>query len=67
MGKVYKKIEVVGCSDESIEKAIEAALAKAGETVHGMAWFEVMETRGAIVDNAVAEYQVTLNVGFKID
>jgi hypothetical protein len=67
MGNVYKKIEVVGCSSESIEGAIEAALAKASESVRGMAWFEVLETRGAVAGSSVAEYQVTLNVAFKID
>ena len=64
--RVYKKIRVVGCSTESYEKAIEAAVAKAGETIDGMAWFEVVEQRGAIADGGVAEYQVTVDIAFKV-
>jgi flavin-binding protein dodecin len=65
--KVYKKIRVVGCSSESYEKAIQLAVAKAGESVHGMAWFEVVEQRGALSDGKVVEYQVTVDVAFKVD
>ncbi len=65
--KVYKKIRVVGCSTESYEKAIEAAVAKAAETVDGLAWFEVVEHRGAIAHGGVAEYQATVDIAFKVN
>ena len=65
--KVYKKIRVTGCSTKSIEKAVEIAVAKAGESLHGMAWFEVTEIRGAIGDGKPAEWQVSVDVAFKID
>lgn len=64
---VYKKIEIVGSSPESIEKAIEQALAKASESIRNMRWFEVVETRGHIEDGKVAHYQVTLKIGFTLD
>ena len=32
-----------------------------------MAWFEVTEQRGAIKDSKLAEFQVTVRIGFKID
>lgn len=64
---VYKKIELVGSSPESIEAAIENALARAAKTVHNMRWFEVVETRGHIEEGRVAHYQVTLRVGFTLD
>jgi flavin-binding protein dodecin len=64
--KVYKKITVTGCSTESYEKAIEAAVRKAGESLHGMAWFEVAELRGAISEGAL-EWQATIDVAFKVD
>jgi hypothetical protein len=66
-GKVYKKIEVIGCSGESIEKAVEIALAKAGETVRSISWFEVQEIRGAVRDGKPSEWQVTVLAGFKVD
>jgi len=64
---VYKKIEIVGTSSKSQEDAIESAIAKAAETVHNMRWFEVVESRGAIRDGKVDQYQVTLAIGFKLD
>ena len=65
--KVYKRITVTGCSDESYKQAIEAAVEKAAESVHGMAWFEVTEMRGAIQDGKACEWQATVDVGFKVD
>jgi len=65
--KVFKKIRVVGCSDRSFEHAVELAVAKAAESVHGLAWFEVVEHRGAVADGKVVEWQVTVDVAFKVD
>ena len=65
--KVYKKIDVVGCSPVSIEKAVEVAVAKASESLRGLSWFEVKEVRGAVVDGKPSEWQVTLQLGFRLD
>jgi len=65
--KVYKKIDVVGCSAKSIEDAIESAVVKASESLHGLSWFELKEVRGAIRDGKPSEWQVTLQLGFKLD
>ena len=67
MGTVYKKIEVVGTSEKSLEDAIQSAIAKAGETLHGMSWFEVAEIRGRIEDSQPVQYQVTVRIGFKVE
>lgn len=64
--RTYKKITLVGVSEKSIEDAIAQALNQAKKTVKGMSWFEVEEVRGAITDGEVKEYQVTLQVGFRI-
>jgi hypothetical protein len=32
-----------------------------------MDWFEVVSVRGEIEDGAVAHYQVTLKIGFRIE
>jgi dodecin len=66
-GNVYKLIELTGCSRTSIEEAIQTAVAQAAKTVRNMSWFQVTESRGAIKDGKVAEYQVTIKVGFKVD
>ncbi len=64
--RVYKKITVTGCSPESYEKAIETAINKASSSLRGLAWFEVKELRGGIVDGAL-EWQATIDVAFKLD
>ena len=64
---IYKKLEMVGSSKQSIEDAIENALAECHKSVKNMDWFEVVETRGHIVDGKVGHYQVTIKVGFKIE
>lgn len=63
---VYKRVEVVGSSETSIEDAIEKAIGRASKTLDLVEWFEVMETRGAIMDGKVAHYQVVLKVGFRM-
>lgn len=62
----YKKLEIVGTSAISIEDAISNALNECHKTIKNMDWFEVVETRGHIVDGKVAHYQVSLKIGFKI-
>ena len=62
----YKKIEITGTSDQSMEAAIENAIAKASNTVEDMRWFEVTETRGSIENGEVSEWQVGLKVGFTL-
>lgn len=62
----YKKIEITGTSDQSLETAIENAVARASKTVDDMRWFEVTETRGSIEDGKVSQWQVGLKVGFTL-
>ena len=63
----YKKIEVVGSSKHSIDEAVQNAISEIGKTIKHLEWFEVVETRGHIVDNRVGHFQVTLRVGFRIE
>ena len=64
---VFKLIELTGTSPKSVEDAVSNAITRASKSVRNMRWFEVLETRGAIKDNKVAEWQVTVKVGFKIE
>lgn len=63
----YKKIEIVGTSPNSFSEAVQNGIKRAGKTVKNMDWFEVVENRGRIQDGAVAEFQVTLKIGFRIE
>jgi len=64
---IYKKVELVGSSPNSIEEAVQNAIAKASQTLRGLRWFEVVETRGQIEDGRIAHWQVTVKVGFTLE
>jgi hypothetical protein len=64
---VYKIVELVGSSPDSIEDAIKSAIARAHQTLRNLRWFEVVETRGHIENGEVHHYQVTLKVGFTLE
>lgn len=64
---VYKQVEITGSSPKSIEDAVQNAITKASESLHGMRWFEVTETRGHLEDNRLAHWQVTVKVGVSLD
>ena len=64
---VYKVVELAGSSEKSVDDAIRNAIARASRTLHGLRWFEVLETRGHIEDGKVSHYQVVLKVGFHLD
>lgn len=63
---VYKKIEITGTSTESSDQAVRNAIEKAAETVKYIDWFEVIETRGQVVDNKLKFWQVTVKLGFRL-
>lgn len=67
MAGVYKKVELVGTSPVSFAEAVKAAVEEAGKTIRHMDWFEVVEQRGRIHDGKVAEFQVTIRIGFKLE
>jgi flavin-binding protein dodecin len=64
--RTYKKVEVVGSSKKSIDDAIRNAVAQTAKSVDMLEWFEVVETRGHIVNDEVDHFQVVLKLGFRI-
>jgi len=67
MPGTYKKIEIVGTSAVSFAEAVKSAIKDASQTVRHMDWFEVVEMRGRLRDGEVAEFQVTVRIGFKLE
>jgi flavin-binding protein dodecin len=61
----YKIIDLVGTSEQGTDDAIKSALARAGQTLKAVDWFEVTETRGVVHDGRVT-FQVALRVGFRL-
>jgi flavin-binding protein dodecin len=64
---VFKHIEIVGTSNQSIEHAISGAIEKASKTLRNIEWFEVLSTRGKVENGKVAEYQVIMKIGIKLE
>ena len=67
MSGTYKVIELVGTSPVSFAEAVKSAVAEASKSVRNMGWFEVVEERGRVSDGQVAEFQVTIKVGFRLE
>lgn len=67
MAGTYKMIELVGTSPKSFAEAVKSAVEEASRTIRHMDWFEVVDQRGRISGGKVAEFQVTLKIGFKIE
>jgi len=63
----YKMIEIVGSSTQGSDDAARNAVARAAKTLHNLDWFEVVETRGHLVDGKIAHWQVRLKVGFRLE
>ena len=63
----YKKIELTGTSEETIEAAVNNAIVKASESVRKIRWFEVKEVRGSVAESQVHQWQVTIKVGFRLE
>jgi flavin-binding protein dodecin len=63
----YRVIEIVGTSPDGVDAAIRSGLARAAETMRGLDWFEVESVRGHLVDGAIAHFQVTMKVGFRLE
>ena len=64
---VYKMVEIVGTSASGSDDAIRNAVATASKTLRHVDWYEVLESRGHVVDGKVAHYQVTLKVAFRLE
>ena len=64
MPPVFEYHEVVGISSASFENAVELAVAAVTKT-RSVAWFEILSTRGRVLDDGKLEYQVTVKCGCK--
>jgi len=64
---VYKVVELVGSSTDSIEDAIQTAIKRADQTLRNLRWFEVIQTRGHVENGEVRHYQVVLKAGFTLE
>ena len=64
---VYSLSEIVGSSPDGVEAAVTNAVTKAGTTLRNLDWFEVQNIRGHLEGDRVADWQVTLKIGFRLE
>ena len=67
MTQVYKSVELVGVSASSFDEAVRVAVKRAGETMRGLQWLEVLEQRAYVGDGEVREFQVKVRIWFALE
>jgi flavin-binding protein dodecin len=63
----YRMVEIVGSSPQGVDDAISNGIARANGTLRNLDWFQVTEIRGHLQDGQIADWQVTMKVGFRLD
>lgn len=63
----YSISEIVGTSTEGVDDAVRNGIAKASQTLRNLDWFEVKEIRGHLEEGKVADWQVTIKIGFRLE
>ncbi|MBI0539476.1 dodecin flavoprotein [Roseomonas sp. KE2513] len=64
---VYRLLELVGTSEESVSDAIDAAIRRAGTAVRNIRCSEGVQARDEVVNGKVGRYRVTLKEGFTLE
>lgn len=64
---VYKVIEIVGTSDESWEKAVANAVARAGKGLRNLRVGEISKLDVTIKDGKVEAYRARVQLSFKYE
>jgi dodecin len=64
---IYRIAEIVGTSPNGVDDAIRNAVSRANQTLRNIDWFEMVEVRGHLAEGAVADWQVTVKIGFRLD
>lgn len=67
MESVYKFIELVGTSTESWEKAANAAVEKAAETLRDLRVAEIVEMDMQLDNGKISAYRTKVRVSFKVE
>jgi dodecin len=64
---VYKYINIVGTSPDSIAKAMEDAVDEAAKTVKSIRWAELGRVTLKIENQKIEEYQAEVKIGFEVE
>jgi len=64
---VFKKITLIGTSEESFEAAVDDAITRAENTLDNVYWVEVEQLGVELASAADREYQAEVEVAFEIE
>jgi hypothetical protein len=64
---VFKKITLIGTSDESFDAAVDDAVDRAESTLDNVHWVEVEEMGVEVASVADREYQAEVRVAFELE
>lgn len=64
---VFKKITLIGRSEESFDSAVDDAIDRAEETLNNVKWLEVDEMGVEIAGVENPEYQAEVTVAFELE
>ena len=68
MPQVFKSVDLVGVSPQSFDEAVRVAVKRAGETIRGLQWLEVLEQRAYLGGGGdVREFQVKVRIWFELE
>ena len=63
----YRMVEIVGTSPQGLDDAIRNGIARANRTVRNLDWFQVTEIRGNLQEGQIADWQISMKVGFRLE
>jgi len=63
----YKMVEIVGTSSKSFADAAAQGVKRASKSLRNLDWFEVTELRGRVNGGRIAQYQVKVKIGFRLE
>jgi flavin-binding protein dodecin len=64
---VFKKISLIGTSEESFETAVDDAIERAEATLEHVQWVEVDELGVEVATADTKEYQADVTIAFQLD
>ncbi len=64
--RAYELIELVGTAEADVSTAARTSIRRAAQTLQGLDWFAVQGMRGTIHAGEVGEFQVVLELGFRL-
>lgn len=64
---VVKVIELVGCSSEGLQEAVEEAVNEASKTVRNLRGVDVLGWTGKIEGDEIVEYRANVKVSFLVE